>query len=91
MGTLMTLSKKKLQAPGFKGAKLQKCKKKITNEDIPTNVGFKFFIQIDKNNSICDFQPRQINGVDLFSMFHGRPATYRFELINSMYLANQGV
>jgi hypothetical protein len=91
MGTLMTMSKKELRdyQPGFRGAKSQECKKIITNEDVPVN--FEFFIQIDKNNSICDFQPRQINGVDLFSMYHGRPAAYRFELINSMNLANQGV
>jgi hypothetical protein len=44
-------------------------------------VKVKIIIRIDKNNQICDVQPRELRGVNLFSKYQGRTASWVNELV----------
>jgi hypothetical protein len=41
----------------------------------------KIIVRIDKNNQICDIQPREFGGVNLFSKYQGRTASWVNELV----------
>ena len=40
------------------------------------NLPFELRVEIDKNNQICDIQPRSFMSVDLFSKYHGRTSDW---------------
>ena len=54
--------------------------KKVIIKQFP----FYMRIQIDKNNQICDVQPRTFMGEDLFSKYHGRMRDWSFDLVQDM-------
>ena len=45
-------------------------------------------LEIDKNNNICDMQPRIFNNIDLFSKYHGRVNYYG--ILNDMEILING-
>ena len=49
------------------------------------NLPFEITISGDKNNQICDIQPKVVKDIDLFSKYHGRTITnYGLNLIEEL-------
>ena len=48
------------------------------------NLPFELRVEIDKNNQICDIQPRSLMGVDLFSKYYGRTSDWCEDLVKEI-------
>ena len=48
------------------------------------NLPFELRVEINKNNQICDIQPRSFMGVDLFSKYHGRTSDWCEDLVEEI-------
>lgn len=48
------------------------------------NLPFELRVEIDKNNQICDIQPRSFMDVDLFSKYHGRTSDWCEDLVKEI-------
>ena len=53
---------------------------------------FELKVEIDKNNQICDLQPRTFMNVDLFSKYHGRTSDWCEDLVQEIeYLQEEKI